>query len=161
MRIGQGVEWALHGCVNLAWLPAGTALPIARLAELNELPPAYLNKQFQALARAGVVASRAGAGGGFALARPADRITVLDIVQAIEGVEPAFRCTEIRQRGPVASKPADCRVPCRIASVMSSAEQAWQAELAAVTVQAIADDVAASSPDVPHRIATFLTATRA
>ena len=160
MRIAQGVEWALHGCVNLAWLPAGTALPTARLAELNELPAAYLNKQFQALARAGIVVSRPGAGGGFALARPANEISVLDIVQAIDGSDPAFRCTEIRQCGPVAAAPVDCRTPCQIASVMHGAERAWQAELAAVTVQSIADDVAAKSPDVPARVAGFLTAGR-
>lgn len=152
MRLSQGVEWTVHACVNLAWLPPQTAVPVTRLAEFHELPSAYLNKHFQALARAGVVSSRSGPRGGFLLARPPDEITLLDIVDAIEGPEPAFRCTEIRQRGPLPASRRDCRVPCRIATVMRTAEQAYRNELAAVSIADIADDVARSLPAVPDRV---------
>ncbi|HWL42816.1 MAG TPA: Rrf2 family transcriptional regulator [Ilumatobacter sp.] len=158
MRLNQGVEWALHGCVDLAWLPEGTTVPIGRLAEYHDLPAAYLNKQFQALARNGVVVSRAGPRGGFALARPAAEITVLDVVDAIEGREPVFRCLEIRQRGPFPASPQACQVPCEITSVMRGAEVAWRAELTATTVATIADDVARAHPTVPTRVRDWFLA---
>lgn len=152
MRLSQGVEWTVHACVNLAWLPPDTAVPVTRLAEFHDLPSAYLNKHFQALARGGVVTSRPGPRGGFTLARPPDRITLLDIVDAIEGPEPAFRCTEIRQRGPLPASRRDCRTPCQIASAMHRAEQAWRDELATVSIADIADDVARTHPHVPDRV---------
>ncbi|HEY8544629.1 MAG TPA: Rrf2 family transcriptional regulator [Acidimicrobiales bacterium] len=152
MKLSQGIEWTIHACVNLAWLPPGTAVPVTRLAEFHELPSAYLNKHLQALAHHGVVASRPGPRGGFLLARPADEIAVLDIVDAIEGPAPAFRCTEIRRQGPLPASRQDCRVPCEIATVMRNAEQAWRDELAATTIAAIADDVARRHPKVPDKV---------
>src|SRR6187399_181295 len=101
MRMSEGVEWAAHCAVILAALPDGAVLPAARLAEYHDLPGPYLAKSLQALAGAGIVQSTAGRTGGYRLARPAERITLLEIVTAIEGDEPMFRCTEIRRRGPV------------------------------------------------------------
>ena len=51
---------------------------------------------------AGVLRTVKGARGGYRLARPPAEITVLDVVEAIDGDESAFRCTEIRRRGPLA-----------------------------------------------------------
>jgi Rrf2 family protein len=152
MKMGQGVEWALHACVNLAWAGSDRPVPVAALAELNELPLPYLNKQLQALARAGILTSHAGPRGGFALARPPAEITVLDVVQAIDGTEGAFRCTEIRRRGPLPASARDARTPCQIASVMGRAEAAWRAELAAETIADLAGQVEAKVPQTPVRI---------
>ncbi|MCB1018098.1 MAG: Rrf2 family transcriptional regulator, partial [Acidimicrobiales bacterium] len=57
MRLGEGVEWAIHCCTLLAVLPDGAALPAARLAEYHEVAPAYLAKHLQALRKAGLVAA--------------------------------------------------------------------------------------------------------
>ena len=67
MRTSQGVEWALHACLNLSWLDAPA--PTGTLAAFYDLPPAYLNKQLQALVRAGILTSTPGPRGGFQLAR--------------------------------------------------------------------------------------------
>jgi Rrf2 family protein len=146
MRLGEGVEWAVHCCTFLAVLPPGASLPAARLAEFHGVPPAYLAKHLQALARVGIVAAVPGAKGGYALGRPADDITMLDIVDAIEGAAPAFTCTEIRQRGPAAVEAAKYRRPCSIARAMWDAERAWRAELRKRTVgeivRGLANDVA-------------------
>jgi Rrf2 family protein len=152
VRMNQGVEWAIHGCVTLAWVGPDTAVPVARLAELNDLPAPYLNKQLQALARAGILASTRGPRGGFTLARSPDDISVLDVVLAIEGEQEAFRCTEIRQRGPLPASKRDCRAPCQIASVMHEAERAWRRTLAARTIADIASEVEAKSPETLVRI---------
>src|SRR3954468_23845749 len=105
MRMSAGVEWALHCGVLLAVLkPTGT-LPGRALAEFHGISESYLLKHLQALTKAGVFESIPGPTGGYRLARPPDQITVLEMVEAIEGPEPAFRCTEIRRRGPAAIDP--------------------------------------------------------
>ncbi len=98
--MSTGVEWALQCCLNLSLLGSGEAATAARLAAFHDLPAAYLSKQLQALVRAGIVASEPGAHGGFQLARQPREITLLDVVTAIEGPSPAFRCAEIRGQGP-------------------------------------------------------------
>ncbi|MBK3626377.1 Rrf2 family transcriptional regulator [Streptomyces sp. MBT49] len=134
-----GVEWALHCCVVLT--SVGEPVPAARLAELHDVPPTYLAKQLQALSRAGLVRAVQGKSGGYVLTRSPASITVLDVVQAIDGPGPAFVCTEIRQRGPMASAPEACTAPCAISRAMASAESAWRASLAAVSVADLARDV--------------------
>ncbi|GAA4402489.1 RrF2 family transcriptional regulator [Tsukamurella soli] len=146
MRMGEGVEWAAHVCVLLHWLEEGdiTPVPVAQLAEAYDLPPAYLSKQLQALARIGITESLPGRHGGIRLARPAAVVTLMDVVAAIEGPGDAFACTEIRQRGPSEpGQPArDFTAPCGIAHAMRSAELAWRRELAATSIA----DLAAATP---------------
>src|SRR5207249_127390 len=60
MRLGEGVEWALHCATVLAPLPPDVTLPGSRLAEFHDVPPAYLAKTLQALSRAGIVESASG-----------------------------------------------------------------------------------------------------
>jgi Rrf2 family protein len=146
MRLGEGVEWALHCTTFLAALPPDRPLPAARLAEFHGVPTAYLAKQLQALARAGIVESAPGRRGGYRLARPATSITLLDVVEAVEGTEPAFSCTEIRQRGPAALDESVYRTHCSIARAMWAAEARWRIELESRT---IADVVKGLSKDVP------------
>ncbi len=134
MRLSQGVEWALHCCSVLAGVPPERVVPSAKLAELHDVPPAYLAKHLQALSAAGIVQSVPGPRGGYRLARPADDITVLDVVLAVDGDEAAFTCTEIRQCGPAACAPSAYRTPCGIARVMWEAEDAWRASLREHTV---------------------------
>jgi len=134
MKISEGVEWGMHCCAILALLPPDKALPASRLAEYHGVPPAYLAKHLQALSRSGIVESVAGPKGGYRLAKPAADITMLDVVVAIDGAAPAFRCTEIRQRGPAAVAKQEYRLPCGIARAMWAAEDAWRAELAKRTL---------------------------
>ena len=149
MRMSEGVEWAAHTCLLLDWLGVSEPVPTSRLAAAYDLPPPYLNKQLQALVRAGVLVSSRGKRGGFALARPLDRITLGDIVDAIEGREPAFRCREIRRCGMGAGKgPSSFRSPCTIASAMHEAERAWRDALERRTLADIRDATDAGAPEV-------------
>ncbi|MGF1428137.1 RrF2 family transcriptional regulator [Kitasatospora sp. LaBMicrA B282] len=137
--MSAGVEWALHCCVVLT--ASSEPVPAARLAALHELSGSYLAKQLQALSRAGLIHAVQGKSGGYALTRDPASITVLDVVEAVEGPGPAFVCTEIRQRGPVAAPPAACTTPCAIARTMAAAEAAWRQALVAVTVADLAAQV--------------------
>jgi Rrf2 family protein len=150
MRLSEGVEWALHCATMLALLPPGVALPSARLAEFHGVPEAYLAKHLQALSRAGVVESVPGPRGGYRLARGADAITVLEVVEAVDGGEPPFRCTEIRQRGPASLPESAYRRRCGIHSVMVRADEAWRRELRR---QSVGDIVRSLTRTVPPQAA--------
>jgi Rrf2 family protein len=143
--MSQGVEWAVHACTVLAPLPPGRGLSLAALAEFHGVPQAYMAKQMQALSRAGIVRTSRGKTGGYALARLASEITLWQVTRAIEGPEPAFRCSEIRQRGPCAAAREDCRRPCHIAAAFAQAEAAWRGALEAVTIAGLAAEVGAEA----------------
>jgi len=158
MKIGDGVEWAIHCCAALAGLPGDGSLPAAKLAELHGVPAAYLAKHLQALAAAGIVQALPGRRGGYRLARPAEELTLLEIVTAVEGDEPAFRCTEIRRRGPCKGLPASLfPAPCAIASAMARAEAAWRRELQATSVADLVRHVERHvDPRVRRRVGDWL-----
>ena len=141
MRLSEGVEWGVHSVVVLAFFPPGSALTAAQLAEYHALPSAYLAKQLQALARAGVLETVRGRGGGYRLARAPEDVTVLDCVEAIEGTESAFRCTEIRRRGPAAVPDREYRTLCGVHLALLQADEAWRAQLRATTVADLAHGV--------------------
>ena len=122
MRISEGVEWAAHCAGVLAVLPEGTALSAGTLADFHGIPKPYLAKALQALSRAGLVASTPGRTGGYRLARSAEEITLLDVVLAVDGPEPAFRCTEIRQRLPHPAPRRCFRSSCHVAAAMDDSK---------------------------------------
>ena len=153
MKISEGVEWALHCASVLAALPAGATLPAKALAEFHGVSESYLLKHLKALVAAGLCESLPGPRGGYRLARPADSITFLEVTQAIEGREPAFRCTEIRCRAPIGDPPACFRKPCTINVTMLEAEAAWRAVLRRRTVADIVASVEATLPAARQRAA--------
>src|SRR4051794_27491222 len=151
MQLGEGVEWALHCCTVLALVPPGRTLPASRLAEYHGVPPAYLAKHLQTLAQAGIVESVPGRKGGYRLARPAADVTLLEVVAAVEGTGPAFRCTEIRRRGPASVGAAGYRSPCGIHVAMQRAEAAWRTELDRQTIGDLLEHLSGSASPVAVR----------
>jgi Rrf2 family protein len=154
VQLGEGVEWSIHCCALLATLPPGTTIPAARLAEFHGVPAAYLAKHMQALSQAGIVESVPGRRGGYRLGRPATEVTLLDVVEAVEGTDGSFRCTEIRRRGPSASHASNYPRPCRVTVAMDRADAAWRAELRSQTLAALATEVAEVLTPVVVRKAT-------
>jgi Rrf2 family protein len=110
----------------LAALPPGVLAPAAVLAEMYALPKPYLAKSLQAMAGAGLVETVPGPKGGYRLGRPAEAISFLDVVEAVEGKQRSFRCTEIRRQGPCGSPPKPGDAICQIADVMYQADEAWR-----------------------------------
>jgi Rrf2 family protein len=152
--MSEGVEWGLHTCLNLTWLPVGESVPAAKLAAFYGLPAAYLNKQLQALARAGIVASTSGPRGGFQLARSPEKITLLDVVVAIEGGDEAFRCEQLLKQGPGADPGVDYRQACLISQAMRRADLAWRRELADQTLADLKAQVERHYPATPSTTAS-------
>ena len=60
-------------------------VPIAAIAERRGMPVQFLEQLFSTLRRAGLLESRRGVKGGYTLARPPEQISVLEVVQALDG----------------------------------------------------------------------------
>ncbi|MDG4874830.1 Rrf2 family transcriptional regulator [Mesorhizobium sp. WSM4935] len=140
MKLGDGVEAAIHCAATLASVDGNSTMPGAALAECFGLSPSYLLKHLNQLTAARILDSVPGPAGGYRLARAAEQITLLDIVLAVEGREPAFRCGEIRQRGPVKIDASAYVKPCGINVAMLKAERAYRAALAEVKLSDIVAD---------------------
>jgi Rrf2 family protein len=134
MKLGDGVEQAIHSVAMLAGLTGDGVLSAAALAEFHGVSTSYLLKHLQALSGAGILQTVPGPKGGYRLARAPAEISLLDVVMAVEGSAPAFRCNEIRQRGPNPLPQRFFTRPCEINAAMLRAERAYRAELAKVTI---------------------------
>ncbi|MBP2183416.1 RrF2 family transcriptional regulator [Amycolatopsis magusensis] len=146
MKLPASTEWVLHCATTLAQLEPGTSASTAQLAQYFDLPAPYLAKQLQALVRAGVLTATTGPRGGFRLARQAGEISLLQIVEAIDGTSAPYECREIRQQGRGALPAEDCRDTCILAVKMAEAHQAWRESLAGVTLADILAGIPATAP---------------
>ncbi len=157
MKLGDGVEQALHCVLLLANLPPNGVLPASALADYHGVSTSYLLKHLQALAGAGILLSVPGPRGGYRLAREAEQISLLDVVVAVEGPEPAFRCAEIRQRGPSPLAERFYKPPCAVNVAMQRAEKAYRAELEKVSVASLnADPRSALGAAISARVCGYL-----
>ncbi|OGB92701.1 MAG: Rrf2 family transcriptional regulator [candidate division NC10 bacterium RBG_16_65_8] len=85
MKLTRGGEYGVRGVLYLAQQEDGKVSMLSAIAKAQDVPPRFLAKIFQALAKAGVVKSHRGAKGGFSLARPASEVTIRDVIEAVEG----------------------------------------------------------------------------
>jgi Rrf2 family nitric oxide-sensitive transcriptional repressor len=79
----QTVEYALRAMVQLA-TDSSDLSTTKDIAKKAKVPGAYLAKVLQALRRDGLIHARRGVGGGVSLAKPAGKITLLDVIEAVE-----------------------------------------------------------------------------
>ena len=87
MIYSRSAEYAIRALGRLGELPEGGQLMARIIAEEEGLPAFFLAKTLQSLARQGLLRSAKGPTGGFALNKPAEKIRLLDIVAAIDGLE--------------------------------------------------------------------------
>ena len=129
MRTTAKADYAVRAAVELA--AAGELVTAEHIAQAQGIPVNFLENILRDLRRAGVVESRRGQQGGYALARPADEISVADVIRAVEGPLANVRGhppEELEYVGS-AAKLRDVWVALR-ASVRSVLEQVTLAELA-------------------------------
>lgn len=89
--LSQTCEYALRAMVWLAYTN-DDLMPTSSLAERTGVPFNYLAKVLQSLAQADLIVGRRGVGGGYRLARPAEEISMLDVINAISPVERICEC---------------------------------------------------------------------
>jgi Rrf2 family protein len=92
MELTRKGEYAIRGIIYLAQQQPGKMCLISEIAEATEVPPTFLAKIFQSFAKLGLVNSYRGTGGGFTLGRHPSRITLREVVEAVEGPIIPNRC---------------------------------------------------------------------
>ena len=92
MQVTRAGEYAIIGLSYLARQPADRIVMIDEISETEGVPKSFLAKIFQSLAKAGIVRSNRGAGGGFSHAKSASEITLLQILQIVEGAFALQKC---------------------------------------------------------------------
>lgn len=107
MQITRQSEYAIRILIELAKSPFGELIPSKVIAEQQDIPGRFLQKTVQLLSRAGLVSTQRGIQGGVRLTVPADRISLADVIAAIEGplainpcLAPGYSCPNM----------ADCQV---------------------------------------------------
>jgi Rrf2 family protein len=92
MELTRKGEYAIRGIVYLATRPGDQVCLLSDIAAAVDVPPTFLAKIFQQFSKIGLVKSYRGTGGGFILGRAADKITLLEVVEAVEGPIIPNRC---------------------------------------------------------------------
>ncbi len=94
MKLSQAAELAIRGIQVLAQRHGGKPIPLDAICEARELPKQYLVKIFALLARADLVMPIRGKHGGYLLSREPKDITLLEVIEAVEGPMAINRCQE-------------------------------------------------------------------
>jgi Rrf2 family protein len=84
MRVSAKVDYALRAMAELAAAPPGL-MTAEQIASAQHIPPKFLESILSQLRSGGLVASQRGADGGYQLARPAEEISVAEIIRELEG----------------------------------------------------------------------------
>ena len=138
LRMSEAASLALHSMVMLAEAPERRVSAKAIAADLNA-SQAHLSKVLQRLAKAGLVESVRGRGGGFRLARPASRIKLMDVYQAIEGRLPNTQC--------LMGKRACKRAVCVMGGLLGTVDMWLRAYLSGTKLSDLANRMGGSDED--------------
>ncbi len=93
MRLTQKSKYAVRALMELALNDCGSPLGVYEIARRKHIPERFLEQIFGELRRANILESRRGAHGGFYFAVPPEEITVLDIVEVLDGEVRPARCS--------------------------------------------------------------------
>jgi Rrf2 family iron-sulfur cluster assembly transcriptional regulator len=93
LRLTQKSKYAARALVELAMSEEGCPLGVAEVARRQHIPERFLEQIFGDLRRAGILESRRGAHGGYRFAIPTDEITILDVVEVLDGEVRPARCS--------------------------------------------------------------------
>lgn len=85
MQITRAADYGVRVMVHMASLPPGSRVQKCTLVELSEAPESFLSKVLQRLVAQGLITSWRGGGGGFELAKAPEQVSVLTVVEAIDG----------------------------------------------------------------------------
>lgn len=133
MQLTQATDYAFRVVLYLAGLPPGTVASGVTIAEYQNIPPRFLQKIMRSLAAAGLVKSFRGVEGGFALAKPAEEITLYDVIIAVEGPLGIQRCLADRN---ICNR--DYGQECPVHQALAVIQDRLAADLSGVTFAALA-----------------------
>lgn len=96
MQIPRRVDYGLRAVIYLSGQDPEKSCSIAEIAKQQGVPRKFLEKIIQDLIRGGLIKSKRGANGGYALARPPEEISFTDVIVAIEGPIAVNLCLDDR-----------------------------------------------------------------
>ena len=85
MNFSKKSRYGLRALIDLSVYSKESHVALAAIAERNSISPQYLEQVFAALRKAGIIKSVKGPQGGYLLAKPATKISVAEILRALEG----------------------------------------------------------------------------
>jgi len=132
MRLTAKSEYGVLAVIDLACTYGSGPVSARQIAERRGIPPRFLEQLFVSLRRAGIVTAVRGAHGGFTLTRSPAEITVLDVVEALEGPLQSSVCDQERDSG--CGKSASCAA----APVWARATHALRDVFAGTTLDSLA-----------------------
>jgi Rrf2 family transcriptional regulator, iron-sulfur cluster assembly transcription factor len=132
MIYSNACAYAIRALSRLAIVRPDGYVLLDELCEGTDLPRHFVAKIFQELVRKGLLTSAKGRGGGFALASRPDKITLFDIVKAVDGVEQLDHCV-------VGMARCDDHQPCPQHEVWKALRNQLRQYLQQTTLQAMAD----------------------
>lgn len=106
MKLSMAAELGVRGILTLAEEYGRGPVPLDEICRRRDLPKEYVAKIFTSLTRAGLVDAVRGKGGGHFLAKPPKEITLLEVIEAIEGP----LATNLCQHTPPKCEEVDCPV---------------------------------------------------
>jgi Rrf2 family protein len=92
MELTKAGDYGYLGLLYLAKQPKDRIVRLSEISDSEGIPEKFLAKIFQNLTRTGLVRSHRGAKGGFTLAKPADQITVKELIESVQGPIFLSRC---------------------------------------------------------------------
>jgi Rrf2 family protein len=93
MQITRQADYALRAMIYLARLEPNQRAATSQIAEVQHIPPSFLAKIISQLSIAGLIHTSRGARGGVSMARPPEDISILEVVEAIDGPIALNECT--------------------------------------------------------------------
>jgi Rrf2 family protein len=131
MKLTKASEYGILTLLYLAKQPEGQLNDTARIAEVERIPLSFLIKLVPSLVKAGLIRSHRGANGGLELGRPAESITLRQVIEATEGEIAVNACTT--------STPYDCfRLGCSIHVALKYAQDQFLKALDEWTLASLA-----------------------
>jgi len=97
MRFSRRVQYALCGIFDLAYNGAGEPVRVQLIGERQGIPHRFLEQIFQRLRKAHLVTGKRGPGGGYVLTRSAEKITLLEVIEAVDGRLDDLRTDELEK----------------------------------------------------------------
>jgi Rrf2 family protein len=133
MELTRKGEYAIRGIVYLATRPGDQVCLLSEIAAAVDVPPTFLAKIFQQFSKIGLVKSYRGTGGGFVLGRAPEKITLLEVVEAVEGTIIPNRCV-------VSTGDCPRDTTCNVHPVWVNIQKQVRDILAAVSLKELAKD---------------------
>jgi Rrf2 family protein len=135
MRLSRRSEYGLRALTDLVRSGSGVTVPLASLAQRNNLPPKFLEQIMATLKRGGIVRTTLGAHGGYALADDPSTVSVGRVIRLLDGALAPLSCVSLRYYAP-------CSCPdegtCALRDVMLDVRDATLAILDQETLAGLA-----------------------